>query len=132
MTYMALILRRVRWYGIVIGLLLMPGVASADADSAADAVDRGLRWLASAQSRVGHWEAREGRYPTAMTALAGMALLAEGSTTTQGPYARNIRMAVDYLVGQSNPNGLIGDPSRDDRYTYGHGFSNAISLAVTG
>ena len=34
MTYMALILRRVRWYGIVIGLLLMPGVASADAEIA--------------------------------------------------------------------------------------------------
>ncbi|MEC8338832.1 MAG: hypothetical protein VXZ84_11875, partial [Planctomycetota bacterium] len=97
--------------------------AGADSGGAEDAVERGLRWLASTQSRIGHWEAREGRYPTAMTALAGMALLAEGSTTTQGPYARNIRMAVDYLVGQSNPNGLIGDPNRDDRYTYGHGFS---------
>ena len=97
--------------------------AGAGAGGAEDAGERGLRWLASTQARIGHWEAREGRYPTAMTALAGMALLAEGSTTTQGPYARNIRMAVDYLVGQSNPNGLIGDPNRDDRYTYGHGFS---------
>lgn len=111
-------------YGMLTFLGLMPYVAlAADSDNVATTVDRGLRWLASTQSRIGHWEAREGRYPTAMTALAGMALLAEGSTTTQGPYARNIRRAVDYLVGQSNPNGLIGDPNRDDRYTYGHGFA---------
>ena len=49
-------------------------------------------------------------YPTAMTALAGMALLQEGSTTTQGKYAPNIRRAVDYLCSHSRPNGLIGDP----------------------
>ena len=54
-------------------------------------VSRGLDWIASTQSRLGHWSANDGRYPTAMTALAGMALLAEGSTTTQGKYATNIR-----------------------------------------
>jgi len=52
-----------------------------------------------------------------------MAMLSEGSTATQGKYSDNIRRAVDYLVRQSRPNGLIGDPVRDDRYTYGHGFS---------
>ena len=66
-------------------ILVFPLYASG-ADDVSDAVDRGLRWLAASQSRVGHWEARDGRYPTAMTALSGMALLAEGSTTTQGPY----------------------------------------------
>jgi len=88
-----------------------------------EVVQRGLEWIAQGQSRLGHWEANEGRYPTAMTALAGLALLSEGSTTTQGKYAKNIRMAVDYLTSRSNPNGLIGDPRRDDRYTYGHGFA---------
>ena len=115
------------WIFVVLplNLCILPLAQSTRAaeKNVADAVDSGLGWLAATQSRVGHWEAREGRYPTAMTALAGIALLAEGSTTTQGPYARNIRKAVDYLVGQSNPNGLIGDPQRDDRYTYGHGFA---------
>ena len=86
-------------------------------------ISRGLDWIASTQSRLGHWSANESRYPTAMTALAGTALLAEGSTTTQGKYAKNIRMAVDYLLSRSRANGLIGDPGRDDRYTYGHGLS---------
>jgi hypothetical protein len=71
-------------------------------------------------------------YPTSMTALAGIALLSEGSTTTQGKYAPNIRRAVDYLVARSRTNGLIGDPTRDDRYTYGHGFSMLFLSQVLG
>ena len=95
--------------------------------------DRGLDWLARNQSRVGHWQASQGgRYPTAMTALAGTALLAEGSTTTQGRYAENIRRAVNYLISRSRSNGLIGDPTRDDRYTYGHGFSMLFLSQVLG
>ncbi len=97
------------------------------------AVERGLDWLARNQSRVGHWQASQGgRYPTAMTALAGTALLAEGSTTTQGRYAENIRRAVNYLISRSRSNGLIGDPTRDDRYTYGHGFSMLFLSQVLG
>lgn len=85
------------------------------------AIESGLKWVAKAQSKLGHWTA--GNYPTAMTALAGAALTAAGSTTTQGPYAKNIQRAVDYLFSMSRPNGLIGNPFQDNRYTYGHGFS---------
>jgi hypothetical protein len=94
------------------------------------AVQRGLEWVASTQSKLGHWTA--GTYPTAMTALAGTALLAAGSTATQGPYARHIRRAVDYLTTRSRDNGLIGDPQRDNRYTYGHGFSMLFLSQVLG
>jgi hypothetical protein len=92
----------------------------------------GLDWLAHTQSRLGHWSANGNRYPTAMTALAGMALLGEGSTTTQGKYAENIRRARDYLVSRSRANGLIGDPVNDDRYTYGHGYSMLFLSQVLG
>ena len=95
-------------------------------------IERGLEWVAGSQSRLGHWTANNGQYPTAMTALAGIALLAEGSTTTQGKYAENIRRAVDYLVSRSRSNGLIGDPVRDNRYTYGHGFSLLFLSQVLG
>src|SRR6476646_8999899 len=63
------------------------------------AIDKGLRWVSKNQSSLGHWTA--GGYPTAMTALAGTALVASGSTTIQGPYAKNIRKAVAYLLGKS-------------------------------
>lgn len=96
-----------------------------------DSIRRGLKWVADNQSkRIGHWTA--GNYPTAMTALAGTALTCSGSTTTQGPYAKNIRRAVDYLIGRCRPNGLIGDPLRDNRYTYGHGFSMLFLSQVLG
>jgi hypothetical protein len=90
----------------------------------------GLDWLAYQQHKLGHWTA-QGRYPTAMTALAGMAMLCEGSTTTQGKYAENIRRAVSFLTQRSRPNGLIGD-SDDDRYTYGHGFAMLFLSEVLG
>ncbi len=125
---------------VLVSLLLAVVVPAVDAAAVRDAgdakldklVSRGLDWIASTQSRLGHWSAREGRYPTAMTALAGTALLSEGSTTTQGKYAKNIRMAVDYLVSRSRSNGLIGDPTRDDRYTYGHGYSMLFLSQVLG
>jgi squalene cyclase len=66
-----------------------------------------------------------------MTALAGLALLSEGSTATQGKYAENIRRAVDFLTRRSRPNGLIGDDD-DDRYTYGHGFAMLFLSQVLG
>ena len=50
---------------------------------------RGLQWLALHQSRVGHWSATNNQYPTAMTAMAGIAMLCEGSTPNQGKYAPN-------------------------------------------
>ena len=94
------------------------------------AVAKGLDWLATEQSKRGHWDAN-GAYPSAMTGMAGIALLAEGSTTTQGKYAPNIREAVDFLLKKSRKNGLIGDDN-DDRYTYGHGFGLLFLSQVLG
>jgi len=90
----------------------------------------GLDWVAKSQSSLGHWTASN--YPTAMTALAGTALVASGSTATQGPYSKQIQRAVNYLIGKSRGNGLIGDPLTDNRYTYGHGFSMLFLSQVLG
>src|SRR6476646_1660814 len=95
------------------------------------AIEKGLRWVAKNQSSLGHWTA--GGYPTAMTALAGTALVSSGSTTTQGPYAKNVRKAVDFLLSKLRTNGLIGDPmQQDNRYTYGHGFSMLFLSQILG
>ncbi|MCE9548691.1 MAG: terpene cyclase/mutase family protein [Planctomycetia bacterium] len=115
----------------ICGLLLV-STAHASDPQIDGVTQRGLDWLAKRQSRVGHWVANEAHYPTAMTALAGMALLAEGSTTTQGKYASNIDQAVTFLVERSNSNGLIGDAKHDDRYTYGHGFAMLFLSQVLG
>ena len=68
--------------------LALPRPSAARAEPALDGVvTDGLAWLEAKQSRRGNWSANEGRYPTAMTALAGLALLMEGSTTSQGRHA---------------------------------------------
>lgn len=127
---------RVALLGVALAASVMPATAGhaspVERDPEVDRViDGGLRWLASQQHQLGHWTA-QGRYPTAMTALSGLALLGEGSTPNQGRYADNLRRAVNYLVRQSRPNGLIGDPLRDDRYTYGHGFAMLFLSQVLG
>ena len=110
----------------------LPGRGAPLGERVESTVAKGLDWLVRRQSRRGSWSANDGRYPTAMTALAGTAMLLEGSTTTQGRYAEPIRQAVDYLVSRARVNGLIGDPKSDDRYTYGHGFSMLFLSQVLG
>ncbi|MEL7266502.1 MAG: prenyltransferase/squalene oxidase repeat-containing protein, partial [Planctomycetota bacterium] len=81
-------------------------------------------------SSRGQWNTQV--YPTAMASLAGAALICSGSTTTQGPYAKNIARATDFLISKSRNNGLIGDPRTDSRYTYGHGFAMLFLSQVLG
>ncbi len=98
-------------------------------------IDKGLNWLAKQQFRDGHWEAQSGQYPVAMTALAAMALLGEGSTPHQGKYAKEIDNAVEYLLSRVQRNGLIGNPAdvrEQQRYMYGHGFSLMFLAQVYG
>ncbi len=90
------------------------------------AIDRGLEYLARSQSREGAWrnQGYMGQYPVAMTALAGVALLSNGNTTTQGKYAPQVSRAVNFLLGCSDPaNGLISRLEEESRSMYGHGFS---------
>jgi len=116
---------------VTLSVLLGGEVTRAASDpDVQDTVTQGLDWLALQQHKLGHWTA-QGRYPTAMTALAGMAFLCEGSTTTQGKYADNVRRAVDFLTRRGRDNGLIGDVD-DERYTYGHGFAMLFLSQVLG
>jgi len=91
----------------------------------AAAIDRGLAYLARAQDRQGAWSNRGGygAYPVAMTSLAGLALLMDGNTTTQGRYAPNVDRATRYLLRAALPNGMLARGENDSRPMYGHGFS---------
>ncbi len=93
---------------------------------------KGLAYLARTQSRSGNWWANSGAYPVAMTSLAGLALAMEGSTPSEGKYAENVAATVDYLISQSQSNGLIGSPRINDRYMYGHGFAMLFLSQIYG
>lgn len=96
------------------------------------AISRGLQFLTRTQNPDGSWRSagRRGSYPTAMTALAGMALLGEGSTPTRGEYWLNVRRAMSFLMASAQSDGLITVPAEEGRSMYGHGFSTMF-LAQT-
>ncbi len=125
--------------GLVAGLLLLsqPRVARAQSGDfmgprpemitpeAERAIQRGLSYLAHTQNRDGSWRTAGGfgTFPVAMTSLAGLALMASGSTPVEGPYAVQVRRAVDYVVSQANPNGVIAAMDEESRPMHGHGFA---------
>jgi hypothetical protein len=101
------------------------------------AVERGLEYLKKIQSNDGHWEAQGGQYPTTMTALAGMAMLMEGSTLKEGKYSDQITKAVNWFLapGRTGNDGKIGNfqnPTESTRYMYGQGFGTLFLACVYG
>jgi hypothetical protein len=100
-----------------------------------ETINKGLAWLAKNQFNDGHWEGVNGQYAISMTALSGMAFLAEGSTIREGKYRDNIRRAVNWLMDRIQPNGLIGNATNQaegGRYMYGHGFGLLFLSCVVG
>lgn len=98
-------------------------------------VEKGLDWLKRTQQADGRWEAQGGAYPGAMSGLAAMALLMEGSTLREGKYSDNLVKAVNWFTSRAQPNGLLGNPSNAterDRYTYGHGYGLLFLASVYG
>lgn len=89
------------------------------------AIDRGLEYLARTQGRDGVWRTQGtmGEFPTAMTALAALALLASGSTPMEGRYAPQVSRATTFLLRCSDADGLISRIEEESRSMYGHGFS---------
>lgn len=88
-----------------------------------EAVRRGVQYLVRNQGRNGSWVSSRQNYPCTMTAMAGLALMAAGNTPTEGPYADNVNRAVQYLLRNARPSGLIAAPHMEQRSMYGHGFA---------
>lgn len=90
-------------------------------------IDRGINYLVKTQRSDGSWlnSGGYGSYPSAMTALSGLALMAGGSTPESGPYSRNVSRAMNHLirVAKSQKDGLIAGGGSEGRSMYGHGFS---------
>lgn len=97
-------------------------------------ISLGHKYLAASQRGDGSWLTNGGRgtYPTVMTSLAGISLMAGGSTPKSGPYSREVRKAMLYLinVAEASDSGLISQSG--SRTMYGHGFSTLFLAACYG
>lgn len=97
-------------------------------------IDAGLKYLVTTQNRDGSWRTRgsTGAYPVAMTALAGLALIAGGRTPTQGRYAANVSSALSFILKSARPDGLIAQIEEESHCMHGHGFAILFLSQVYG
>ncbi len=98
-------------------------------------IERGLEWLARNQANDGSWRSAGGYgiYPAAMTGLAGMALIAGGSTPTRGRLYKEVSTAYAFLMKHADAaTGLISLPVEEGRSMYGHGFATLFLASVYG
>jgi len=123
---------------VVAAVLCTPGAGSPREElvtaGAQRVIDDGLAFLLHTQNPDGSWlsDGSTGRFPTAVTALSGLALLANGNTCYTGPHASRVRRAVQYLLQQSDPaTGLIGGEEAG-RPMFGHGFAMLFLAEVYG
>jgi squalene-hopene cyclase-like protein/prenyltransferase/squalene oxidase-like repeat protein len=90
----------------------------------AQAIKRGLEYLTGRQQSDG--ELGNGGYSrnVAVIGLAGMALVASGSTPGRGPYGKNIDRCLDFILANAAESGFIDVPSAAMHGPmYGHGFA---------
>lgn len=104
----------------------VPGADPAEITPATKAaIDAGIRFLVKSQNRDGSWRTKgaNGGYPVAMTSLCALALMAGGSTPTQGPHARNVSSALTFVLKSARQDGLICQVEEESHCMHGHGFA---------
>jgi hypothetical protein len=106
-----------------------PEATASAADPARGVIDPAVAWLASQQDEAGWWRgATPGLWPReqriGVTALALLALQADGNTLREGPHKEAVARGLGFLRDQQDPeSGLIGDQ-------LGHAFMYDHALAT--
>lgn len=87
-----------------------------------DAVAKGLAYLVSEQGPDGSFGS--GRYGKniAVTALACIALMADGNVPGRGEYGKNVEKGLEFVLKSSTETGLLAADSTNGPM-YGHGFA---------
>jgi len=95
------------------------------------AIERGLAWLAPQQNADGSYGSGTYRNNIAVTALAGLAFMANGSSPGRGPYGAQVDKALQFVMDNTAESGFISIPSAPTHGPmYSHGFG-ALFLAET-
>ena len=93
-----------------------------------DADIRGaLAYLAAKQSPTGSWSEGD-KFHVAMTAYALIGFMASGHLPDEGPYGHNVAQAVQFLLDQVQPDGILRNTAYQNAYMYSHGIAT-IALA---
>lgn len=96
-----------------------------------ESVKKGLAYLAGVQNEDGSFGG--GRYAknVAITALAGLAFMADGNVPGRGQYAGQVENALRYILDNAAENGLIAADAANGPM-YGHGFATLFLGEIYG
>ncbi|MCA8913687.1 MAG: HEAT repeat domain-containing protein [Planctomycetes bacterium] len=95
-----------------------------------NSVNLGLEYLAKKQEYNGSWDPNEGfkrrpswatsdnGYRGAVTALCTLPFLAAGNAPDSGPFQKNVRRAVDWLLSQQTSDGCVAYKNQSQMYTH--------------
>ncbi len=136
-------------YIFVIAALLFvpfePAFSAADSHSGEDTVkvdpatevviNGGLKYLASKQLPDGSWTGdnnmQMNRWPIAMTSYVMLAFLANGNLPDAGPYAKNVKKGLKFLLNSVQPDGTFLEGDRG-HYMYSHGLATMVLAEIYG
>ena len=97
------------------------------------AITQGLKYLASRQNEDGSFGMGGFRSNVAICGLAGLSMVASGSTPGRGPYGSQIDRCVRYILNSCDEDGFIHVPDDGMRGPmYGHGFATLFLAEVYG
>lgn len=97
--------------------------------AAEQAAARGLAYLARRQSPQGSFGTGQYAGNIAVSALAGLAFLSDGSTPGEGPYGENLDRLVNFVLENTSPSGfVVVQRAAAHGPMYSHGFG-ALFLA---
>jgi len=85
------------------------------------ALRRGLKWLKENQGPEGNWTSND----LGLVGMGSLAFLSAGHMPGRGPYGKEAERAVDYMVRNAQPSGLL-NISHQSRDMYNHGLSTFV------
>jgi hypothetical protein len=99
-------------------------------------INGALKYLAGQQLPNGSWNgdkniAGNDKYPIAMTSYVLIAFLANGNLPDGGPYAKQVRMGLQYLLDSVQADGTFQENPRG-QYMYSHGLATLVLSEIYG
>ncbi|MEM6259179.1 MAG: prenyltransferase/squalene oxidase repeat-containing protein [Planctomycetota bacterium] len=102
-------------------------------DELDESVKKGLAYLAKQQNEDGSFDAdRYGGSHVGVTAICGLAFLANGELPGRGEYGHVVQGALDYILANAQESGLIASENVSHGPMYGHGFATLFLGEIYG